>query len=171
MTISQTIWKTRNKTLLDSLVSDAGCFCLFSGCARASGWHRRRPEGNIRLIYWSLFSPSSIAAVWWPGFRGTICQRRGWRQSCAWCQPPLASSYLPPRSMTHFMYLIVKHWDLSWVTGQWGIPQENPADSAPLPCSLGWTSGSTWPSSTFWEQGVSEPWMRTAIFLPNMGSR
>lgn len=33
---------------------------------------------------------------------------------------PLTSSYLPFRSMTHFMYLIVKHRDLSVVTGQWG---------------------------------------------------
>lgn len=29
----------------------------------ASGWHWGRPEGNISLIYWSLFSLSSIAAV------------------------------------------------------------------------------------------------------------
>lgn len=33
----------------------------------ASGWHWGRPEGNISLIYWSLFSLSSIAAVWCPG--------------------------------------------------------------------------------------------------------
>lgn len=54
---------------------------------------------------------------------------------------PLTSSYLPSRSMTHFMYLIVKHWDLSEVTGRWGIPQEtgrsNPAEPGPVfPSSL-----------------------------------
>lgn len=53
----------------------------------AAGWHRRRPEGNISLIYWSLFSLSSIAAVGCPGYGGTIWLRR-WGWSWAWPQPP-----------------------------------------------------------------------------------
>lgn len=95
-------------------------FCLFSVCKHASGWYRRRLEGNIRLIYWSLFSPSSIAAVWWLGYRGTIWQRKRWGEELGLASAPLTSSYLPFRSMTHFIYLIVKHWDLSVVMGQWG---------------------------------------------------
>lgn len=84
--ILEMIWKARKKTvhILTCAVSAAGPFCLFSVCKHASGCHRGRPEGNIRLIYWSLFSPSSIAGVWWPGYRGTIWQRRRWRRSWAW---------------------------------------------------------------------------------------
>lgn len=44
---------------------------------------------------------------------------------------PLTSSYLLSRSMTHFMYLIVKHQDLLEVTGQWGIPWETGRFSCP----------------------------------------
>jgi len=63
-------------------------FCLFRVCKHASsGWHHRSPLGNIRLINWSLFSPSSIAVVWWPGHRGTSWQRKRWRRSLAWRQP------------------------------------------------------------------------------------
>lgn len=48
----------RNKTIL---VSRQPCFwrrtfffCLCSGCTDASGWHRRSPMGNIKLVSWSL---------------------------------------------------------------------------------------------------------------------
>lgn len=83
-------WAQRNKTIL---VSRQPCFwrwtffCLCSVCKHASGWHCRSPLGNIKLVYWSLFRPSSIAAVWWPGYRGTIWQRKRWRKSWAWCKP------------------------------------------------------------------------------------
>lgn len=61
----------------------------------------------------------------------------------------LTSTYLPSRSMAHFMYLIVKHRDLSEVTGQRGIPQETGGLSPPPPSAppAGLQVHNTWPSA------------------------
>lgn len=68
---------------------------------------------------------------------------------------PLTSSYLPFRSMTLFMYLIVKHRDLSVVTGQWGNTPGDCSGSAPH-YLLPWLQvQSTWPN-IFWEKEDEE---------------
>lgn len=74
------------------------------------------------LIYPSLFRPQLNSGGLTVAARGDYLAE-GWREP-GLASAPLTSSYLPSRSMSQFMYLIVKHGDLSKLTGQWGIPQE-----------------------------------------------